>query len=237
MKKLLFLSIAFGTFISCTQGVPSLKFDGMFGNVQSVRESKYEAVEKFGEAIPDELEEVLILEFDKKGHLLKNFVYDDEGDLIYGWEQVYDGDVVIQSKNYNWREKEPVVTELISHDKGCYTYRFTSKDTTYSYSQNLFEDKLYRKITDTKGTSVSEIWFNKKGQFVEQKEIRNGELVFWIIRKYNEQGMLTEEELRGDYPNRRTIKYTEFDTKGNWITAIMFDDGDAYVLKRDIKYW
>ena len=49
--------------------------------------------------------------------------------------------------------------------------------------------------------------------------------------------MLTEEELRGDYPNRRTIKYTEFDTKGNWITAIMFDDGDAYVLKRDIKYW
>lgn len=98
MKKLLFLSVLFYMLTSCNQGVPSLKFEGLNGKVQSVRESKYEAVEKFGEAIPDELEQVLILDFDKDGHLLKHFLYDDDGELMYGWEQSYDGDIVTQTK-------------------------------------------------------------------------------------------------------------------------------------------
>lgn len=237
MKKLLFLSVLFYMLTSCNQGIPSLKFEGLNGKVQSVRESQYEAVEKFGEAIPDELEQVLILDFDKDGHLLKHFLYDDDGELMYGWEQSYDGDIVTQTKNYSWREKQPTITELLSHDKHHYDYKFTSKDTTYTYVANVVEEKLYRKFTYNNSDTEVEIWFNKNGQVLEQKQTGNGELTFWVVNKYNEDRMLTESEYRGNYPSQMSLKYKEFDSKGNWTTAIMFDGDDTYVVKREIKYW
>ena len=237
MKKLLFLSISFFMLTSCNQGIPSLKFNGMNGKVQSVRESKYEAVEKFGEAIPDELDEVLILDFDKDGHLLKRFLYDEDGELMFALEQSFDGDIVTQTKNYGRREKKPSITELISHDKTHYNYKFTSKDTTYTYVTNVVKDKLYRKYTYNISDTEVEIWFNKKGRVLEQKQTSNGELILWIVNKYNDDSMLAESEDRGSYPSHMSLKYIEFDSKGNWTKAIMFEDDDTYLLKREIKYW
>lgn len=49
--------------------------------------------------------------------------------------------------------------------------------------------------------------------------------------------MLTESEYRGNYPSQMSVKYKEFDSKGNWTTAIMFEGDDTYVVKREIKYW
>lgn len=237
MNKLLFLSILFFMLISCNQGIPTLRFDGLNGKVQSVRESKYEAVEKFGEAIPDELEQVLILDFDKAGHPLKHFIYDEDGELIYGWEQSYDGDEVTLTKNYGWREKEPSVTELLSCGKTHCDYKYTDKDTTYTYTTNIFEDKLYRKFTYNNSDTEVELWFNKKGQVLEQKQTKKGELIFWLVNKFNNDYLLVETEYRGSYPSQSSFKYTEFDSKGNWTTAIMFEGEDTYVLKREIKYW
>ena len=237
MKKLVFFTILLLGLTSCNQGVPTLKFEGLNGKVQSVRESRYEALEKFGEAIADELDEVLIMDFDKAGHLLRYFLYDEDGDRKYGWEHVYEGDVVVQTKNYVGRAEEPSVTELLSNGKTQFDYKYTDKDTTYTYTSNLFEDNLYRKFTYTASDTEVELWFNEKGQVLEQKQTSKGEVLYWALNKYNDDYMLAETEYRGDYPSRISYKYTEFDSKGNWITAIMFQRGNTYLLKREIRYW
>jgi hypothetical protein len=194
---------------------------------------------KFGEAVAGDLEEVSIEEYDRKGNLIKNFTYDDEGDLEYGVLTQWDGVVATRMERYrSGNEMEPdMVTELISQDGDNYTYKSTDYDgEEKTYTINIHYGDLYKKITEEDG-SIQEMWFNKNGQLKLMKYEDNN----WDaeqVNKYDDGMLISVEGHHQEVDFTYKFKYTEFDSKGNWLTAIeMYDDEIRTMMKREITYW
>lgn len=64
------------------------------------KESKFDAVEKFGEIVPDDLNEVVIYEYDNDGNPVKYGVYDEDGDYIFKLEQKYDNGLLVSQTSF-----------------------------------------------------------------------------------------------------------------------------------------
>ena len=218
--------------------IPVLKFDGLRGNVSMIRESKFDAVEKFGEVVPDDLNEVIIYEYDNDGNPIKYGVYDDEGDYIFKLEQKYEnGLLVSQTSSQKYGNK--TVHNVVAERKKNYIKWLNNEGREDESSSELFYNGLSYKAVDKDGNTLTEVKCDKRGRLIEQKSYSDGQIIYRILRDYDKDGNLTASK---EYysPNEPTImKYTypEFDKKGNWVTQYTWKDGEVVgITKRDISY-
>lgn len=230
MKRFLTI-VSLLTFVGCGGGdstIPRLKFDGLNGNVERVRESIYEVEEKFGEAIPTELEEVVIYDFSSDGHLVKQATYDEDGDFLYGFETEWKDDKCVKSSsNSRWQES-PIVTRFISETNGVTFCEETRDGVTKQFEEENIEKGLTRTtIRREEGEEVMRIecTYDKSGRMLSQVnpglEMRN---------EVDKDGNITERMVKTpEYTEVVRYQYKAFDEKGNWTKALLIksDDGDV----------
>lgn len=243
MKKIFFIGVLC-VLVGCAGGdasIPQLKFDGLNGNVERVRESIYEVEEKFGEAIPTDLVEVVIYDYSEDGHLIKQATYDEEGDFLYGFETKWVDDKCVESSsNSRWQET-PVVTRFLSEENGVTIYEEIKDGQTTQYEDENIEKGLTRTtIRRVGGKEVMRIksTFDKRGQMLSQFQQWDGN-VLEISNKMNEDGQLVERTMKTpEYTEIVRYQYKEFDTKGNWTKAILVkdEDGERVMAVREYTY-
>ncbi len=242
--KRLFLIGCLLALVGCAGGdasIPLLKFDGLNGNVERVRESIYEVEEKFGEAIPTDLEEVVIYDFSEDGHLIKQATYDEEGDFLYGFETEWvDNQCVKSSSNSRWQE-EPVVTRFLSEENGVRCCEEIKDGQTTQYEEEYIEKGLMRttiRRVDGKEAVRIECTFDKRGKMLRQYQQWDGK-VLEISNKMDGDGQLVERTMKTpEYTETVRYRYKEFDARGNWTKAILIksEDGDAACIMAVREY-
>ncbi|MDO5665587.1 MAG: hypothetical protein Q4G63_10075 [Bacteroidia bacterium] len=257
MKNAIFLIIISFLFFSCKQGRNS----ELKGNVESIKESEYRADEKFGEPIREELDHVLVYDYDEHNNKVKEIAYDNDGDESYHAEYTYN------------KKNEIVFLERI------YTKDFMmnvlAKDTTYYYS-NLIkttEEWISRELLITKditddgvvtdttkidldkngnpfkhthrnshgSTSVTLFTYTKKGDLTEKKWLGYGEDVEqWERHEYDKNRLLVKTNIlysRGSASNDSIIYEYKLDDKSNWIERVKKENGKvSQITEREITY-
>ena len=241
MKKLFYLSVVLFVFSSCSCSNNLGQFGSMFGEVKKVKTMKYDCDMKFGEAVAGELEEVSIEEYDIKGNLIKDFTYDQYGNLEHGIVNQWDDDGIFPTREeyYGWRnENEPeMIIEFISQDGDNYTAKYTDSDgRVRTYTVNIHDDDLYRKITHEAG-AIQESWYNENGQLKSIKNYDEDQDVEYL-NEYNDGMLISRVGHYGELNFKYKYEYTEFDSQGNWLTAIETYDGEVTsMMMREITYW
>lgn len=220
--------------------LPLLRFGGMKGDVAKVKESTYDAVEKFGDIYPDELNQVFVTEYTSNGRPKSYAAYDYDGDWNYKYENSYEGDRCIKTvthQRYGNTTTEMVFVEgRKNYEKWANT---TDGKTTYT---EIFYEGLKQISKDEEGNTVFELEVDKEGRPIDQKNYNNGEIVYRRRCQYDAKGLLSKTteyfSATDGRPEIHTYSYPEFDKRGNWITQHVFtDDGEAtYVIKREITY-
>lgn len=128
--------------------IPTLKFGGLRGNVSMTKESKFDAVEKFGEFFPDDLDEVIIVEYDNDVNQVKYGVNDAEGDYIFKLEQIYDDGLLVSEIQKYWSKTvRNVVVDRIKTISNC----SGMKEVKTSLLQNCFIMACHIKKSTRKG--------------------------------------------------------------------------------------
>lgn len=232
----LFLLTMF-SFIACNNSpIPRVKFDGMEGNVSKVKESTYKASEKFGEAVMGDLEGVTIIEYNDKGQKLVETVYNRYGDIFFNKESVYVNNQLESIITYD-KDGGRSVTKFVDRKRN-YVKIIYSEGTDQEFYSEQFYDGLYCKIIDDQGELVEEVYYDSKGSGIEDKIYQNGEMIYHILREYDNKHNLSKitKNYRGE-SEVTSYTYQEFDQKGNWVMAYERTNGKiTNLLKREITY-
>lgn len=218
--------------------IPNLKFDGLRGNVSMTKESTFDAVEKFGEFVPDDLNQVIIVEYDNDGNQIKYGVYDADGDNIYKSESLYDDGLFVSRTSYEGYLKKKTVSRVVERKKN-YVKNLTNEGEEDEHYYELFYNGLSRKTVDEEGNITNESKYDKSGRLIEWTSYSDGEINTRILRTYDKAGnLITETQYRLSYETfRAQYTYPEFDKKGNWVTRYTLEDGEVVeITKREISY-
>lgn len=253
-KNLLYIIVFFSVIVfSCNNEVKNdLQKWNLNGKVESIKETPYIAIEKFGEIVKGErgsfsIERNFI--FNDKGYKIKTIFYNADGRLISRSEYKYDEkgnniETFIYGSDNNLDEKME--------------YRYDEKrnlieKNNLDNSQNLYSKTKYK--NDEKGNLVKELLFNSDGSLHSSTEYKyddKGNRIEWT--DYNDKGIiLIKKELKNDEKGnvielfcsmtaigmsyKVESKY-EYDENNNWNRRIDIKDGKPeFVVERVIKYF
>lgn len=232
----IFIVLALTACSNVSTSIPNLKFGGLRGNVSMTKESKFDAVEKFGEFVPDDLNEVIIVEYDNDGNQVKYGVYDDEGDYIYKFEEVYEDGLLVSETFCRYGEK--TVSTVIERNKNYIKWLINAGKEDESSEEILFSGLTYKAV-DKEGNTIREVECDKDGRIIENKGYSDGRIIYHLLFDFDKDGnLITKTEyLSSEEPVIRKYTYPEFDKKGNWITQYAWEDGEVVeITKRDISY-
>lgn len=223
--------------LSACSGSQSKKFMGLKGQIESVKEFKSEAIEKFGEVQPGDLDEVIIYTFNPDGHLAKYGIYNDDGDCIVRTENTYNGDECTRTTFYNSYNDETTIQNLIEVKGNTQIWEIRQGD-KITQSEFVKSDK-YNCTTKKDGTATEkqEHWLNDNGDVIEIKITNDTEIVYWSKSKFQNGNEVQTEYLKGDDGGIATYSYSDYDDMGNWTKKIVYRNGEAeYIIKREIQY-
>jgi hypothetical protein len=242
MKKIMFILTVTIFVVGCSENnIKNQKFLGAKGNPKSIKETKYEAVEKFGEVIEGVVDEVIRYEFDKSGNIQKLTHYDDDGDVVFSISYVFEDGECIETKSYQKYNNIVSTSSLKNRTSKNETWERKTSDgkITTSYSEY---DKLTR-TTITKDSeniivSKEEQIIDNKGNLVEIKVYNEEKVVYWYKSKFDDNSQEIERKMLVGYDEGIfTYKYDSFDKKGNWIKRVEYKDGKIESLTiREIEY-
>lgn len=239
MKKHTILLLLLCSTVACNNNsspIPELKYDGANGDIRMIKESMYYAFERFGEPVADELQGVVITEFDNKGHQIKAGAYDADGDCYYAVERTYENNLlvseVIRSSNNN-KATNRVIERTKSHIKWALN-EGTKEESTCDY----YYDGLLSTRKDKNGVIENETLYNDRGQVLEERQYSNGTLSGRKEYEYDKDGNMIKET---DYVKSDsmviTFTYPESDKKGNWLTRYWWDNDRVLLISiREITY-
>lgn len=225
--------------IACSNNsisIPALKYGGLQGNVSKTKESKFDAVEKFGEVVPDDLNEVIIVEYDNDGNQVKYGVYDDEGNYVYKFEEIYENGLLVSETFY--RNGEKTVNTIVERKKN-YIKWFSNSGKEDESSVEILYSGLTYKAVDKDGNTVREVECDKKGRIIEDKMYSNGKIIYRLLLDFDKDGnLITKTEYQSsEEPTIMKYTYPEFDKNGNWVTQYTWEDGEVVeITKREISY-
>lgn len=239
----LLLSILLFAITACNNNetsVPQLKFGGMKGNVSMVKESEYDAIEKFGEIVPNVLRFITIYEFDKNGNEINTADYSDDGECLYKKETSYENGQLSSITYYDNFFMQSKITEnrVIAREKNHIKW-LCGVGTDEEYTIDVFYKGLYSKAQDKDGILAEECFYDKNGNRIEQKLYNiEGELVSRCLCEFDKDNNLIKRTYySNEESNVTTHSYPEYDKKGNWITQYTWIDGKVTnVIKREITY-
>lgn len=191
------------------------------GKIKSIRESSFQAIEKFGEvtkgikAREDEWEFDYIRTYNHKGNIIESneynsdgslnfkrtYEYDDKGNKIKSNEYKSDGSLGYKSIS-KYDNKGNLIEGNVCKLDGIQDYRWTLK---YDDKGNLIKKEYYGLHRPLKNNTGQ--WIAKRGP--------------WKIT----------------LKSSSTFKY-EFDNKGNWIKRIDFYNNiPEHIIEREIEYF
>lgn len=153
--------------------IPTLKFGGLRGNVSMTKESKFDAVEKFGEFFPDDLDEVIIVEYDNDVNQVKYGVNDAEGDYIFKLEQIYDDGLLVSEIQKYWSK---TVRNVVVDRKKNYIKLLRNEGSEDESSSELFYNGLSYKEVDKEGNIVTEMECDKGDGLLNRNHILTDKL-------------------------------------------------------------
>jgi len=218
--------------------IPRLEFGGLNGNVSKTKESKYDAVEKFGEIVPDDLEEVTITEYDEDGNQTKYALYDEDGDRIYKIESAYEKNQIVSEVVYLKYENQKIISRVVDRKKNYIKWLSNEGMDDESTLELIFEGLTYKGV-NLDGETVFEMQYDKTGRMIDRKSYSKGEVISRTSQEFDKDGNLVKvtEYYSSDTPSVVTFSYPEFDKKDNWITRYTWEDGEVVsVTKREITY-
>lgn len=223
MKKAALLIALLFTILSCTTTSPfdGKKFGGLKGNVKSVKTTRYEGEEKFGEAVLGRLKSMVKTDFNNDGNEIKNTQYDSRGDLTSDVTNEYKGKEIYKS-TFIFAEGATPHVVLFETGKGYRkNYEIDNPD-DYTIS-TIDPDNKYHVLTkDEDGNLIFDQLFNDNNDLIEYKTYDDGEVYLTATYEYNDDGLLirnksiyTSESIIGKEITNE-YKYLEFDDHGNW---------------------
>lgn len=227
--------------VACSKEKKSTKYMGLNGKIETIKDTIYEADEKFGEAIPGDISSVEINTFDNDGNLVKYASYDADGSIKICLEYVYINGEFTQSTYRNYYNNEKVIHKLIEiiNDKAKYE---TTRGETTTISETITR-KSKNKVNHTtsykdEAAQEDEIWTDNNGNIVERKITKGDEIKFWSKSKFNDKNNEIEQiNLSNGNKEITTFHYDEYDEKDNWTKKVVFIDGEAEsIITREIKY-
>ena len=242
MKKIMFILAIAVFFISCSDSNKNQKFLGLKGNPKSIKEIKYDAFEKFGEVIEDDIDEVIHYEFDKTGSIKKIAYYDEDGDMMYSVTNTFKDGVCIESKFYQKYSDATTTSSLKDKTSKSETWEMKTSDgkITTSYSEyDKLKTTIITKDSENNVVSKEEQTKDNKGNIIEVKVYNEDDVVYWYKSTFDDKSQEIEKKmLAGGYDEGiYTYKYDSFDKKGNWIRKIEYKDGEIESLAiREIEY-
>lgn len=226
---------------------------GLNGSIESVMDKKYEADEKFGEAVKSEnIIEAIEYRLDEKGNIERQIHYSDNGNPYLTLSNEYNEQgrivltriisaVYIDGRNDGGER----VSELIREDGDNYIYiqYYTDKPNDTDTINVIHEKRLVSSIIKKHNGDIRKEVANldSKGNTVGIKILNNDILVHERSMKYNKSDLIESIDKVPMNPDRDqivyTYKYTKRDVKGNWIERIEYEDNEAeYVTVREIIY-
>ncbi|WP_120488692.1 hypothetical protein [Bergeyella cardium] len=256
MKKILTIILAMFCLASCKNKKNDLTEMNLKGKVKSIRETRYKAVEKFGEAVKvkgdisdSDIEELL---FNEKGNIIEKnrffyglywkytYKYDEKGNKIEGNYFNKDGSLCWKY-TYKYDEKGNQIEENWFNPDGSldkkYTYKYDEKGNQVEENNFNKDGSLEDKFTykyDEKGNQIETNWFNEDGS-LERK----------FTYKYDEKGNLIETNWfneDGSLERKFTYRYTYYDQKDNWTQRIEYEiendiEKASTITERIIEYY
>ena len=236
MKTHIILAIGTIMILASCSSPKAQKFMGLNGSLERIKDSKYEAVEKFGEAQQGDLDEVIIYEFDKNGNNTKYATYNHWGDCLFSSKFTYEnGECVLQeTKNsYSGNYK----TELISRQGNVRIFEQASEQDTVKIEETTSKRYLCFNTYASDYKMKEEVWTDNKNNVIERKVTRDEVIVYWVKSKFEGNNEVKAEYLDENNKGIWTYSYGDYDKKRNWTKKISYKDGVLEsVTIREITY-
>jgi len=226
MKQIILILVVSGFFIGCSENnINEQKFLGANGNPKLIKDTKYKAIEKFGEVTEQDIDEVLYYEFDKHGHIQKEIKYDSDGDIIYSETNTFEDGKWIESTTYHKYINEVTTTYKLKNrtSKSEIWEGKTSEGKTITLYRKYEYLKLamVRKDFDDNIVTKIEQITDDNGNIVEYKAYEKGEVVYWYKSTFKDKSQEIERKMLSDYDKGiYTYQYGSFDKNGNWTKKI-----------------
>lgn len=246
MRNLLMLCLI-ALITSCSNTPTSMKFLGLNGEVSSIRDTKFDVKEKFGEIFQNEIEEVSVYNFNSDGNVLNQTVYSPDGDMKYSFEHLYKDKNCYQtifkriSFNLKTMDSDTItsMSKLLRKDGDFFIWENIT-DNSEPQQSKVEKSRSYIKTTteiskDSK--QISESWYSGSN-LIEQKITTEDKVVFWTKSKYDNQNRAIElKYLEGNNKETISYSYNKMDNKGNWTECIEYKNGKPEnIIIREIKY-
>ncbi|MCD8029323.1 MAG: hypothetical protein LUF85_00335 [Bacteroides sp.] len=235
--------ILVGVLSGCGSGdIKRKKFMGISGNPTFVKYTTYDAVERFGEVIEKDLEEVQTYEFDTEGNVVKLSVYNYEGELNFTLTHTFENGKRVETRSYQRYNSLSETSLLTNRTSSQETWETQLSDGTITTTYIELEDqKKTEVVKDSEGniTSRTEQFFDRKGNLKEYKAYdENNKVRYWFKTTFDTHSReLTQTTLVGNNEEVYTYKYVASDDKGNWTKRIEYVDGELEsVTLREIRY-
>ena len=226
MKKIILAILSVLRLVSCKQSEKKndLTEENLKGKVKSIKETPYEAVDKFGQI---EKGNVLYDDFifpftiyDEKGNKIEEYHYDEDGNLSS--KDTYEYDEKGNNIERNWYDSD-----------GRLGYKLIYK---YNEKGNIIEENYY----DSNGSLSYKTTYkyDKKGNKIEDNSYdSDGSLNSKTTYKYDEKGNMIEYNTDGRFGEKYTYKY-EYDKNNNWIQQVTYEDNKPIqITERIIEYY
>ena len=249
MKAKLIALILLVVFASCSNRPKNnLEENHLKGKITNITVSQYDAEIKFGNVVKGKVQRKSKVTFNSVGNVetTDNTYYYGAGDSAevnhnkFRFE--YDGEArnikiisIGDPKNYSVKKYNgDLLIENDSYDGG----KLTDK-TKYIYNNDKLLSEINSYDKDGKFTGKEKLFKNEKGWNIAAEIYKStGELKYKFVTTYDAEGnTITERQTAGEYPFSHTLKYSNIDSKGNWLTSIQYSKGKPIgYSERKIQY-
>lgn len=224
----------------------TVKYSGLKGKIKYIRDVKYDAKKIYGDIVPAKRAiDANKTDFNNDGYRSRFESYNSNGDTIYIYEPKYKKGEIIAT-TYK-RENQISARKLIRKSGNVYEWEwYSSKDSIAEKviiernfdKRNLYEKVTIRNETDSSKNEMTETWFDKAMNHIEEKYYLADSMTHWRKMKYNAKNELTElSYTTGDEEMVYNYTYSLYDEKGNWTKQVTYFGGEPEeVVIRTIIY-
>lgn len=221
-----FVFILFIFLVSCSDRNNRWIWKDLNGKPRKIVESYHETEIRSGNWEVLDIEDHLIISFDKKGVWLTTEIFDEDNELVYRLVPEYDGRKMTGQAFYDGEGN--LESQLVMKNRSKNLIGFTRLD---EYEDVIGAGTIFLK----NGRPIKEIHEERDGEGTGD--------VFSVIYEYTNRGDIQGQvyvDEDGDTTLYRKFRYLEYDKRNNWIRRIEYHSPDAgepeYIVIREIAY-
>lgn len=247
MKKILILGLCgmFFLALSSCQSNNEKKYLGLKGKIEYIKDTQFEAKEKFGEVIPQDTMLVEKYNFNDQGQIVSLTHYNGDGEEIFSVKNEFkDGKCCLVKTHQQYNDisvtQTPVSITSTNEIWDVKTSLVSAEKVYIEFDKAKQNKTITRKSSDGKTINKTLEKYDAQGNLIENKITNpDGNAVYWTKSKFDENNQEIERKiLAGGYGEGVfAYKYAEIDEKGNWTNKIEYKDGEVEsITVREIKY-